>query len=139
MNNPLTLLGLIRSGSGYGYDLKQSFDQYFNLSKPLAFGQVYAILSRMIRDGLIESTGGETGGGPSQICATVAAQIRSGLDRSPEALNGIVLRASALTDSRDYALQFQFMPLFLRRGSGPTTRPYKSRCPESSLRHPAWR
>ena len=66
MNNALALLGLITSGSEYGYDLKHNYDQYFNISKPLAFGQVYASLSRMIRDGLIQSTGEETGGGPER-------------------------------------------------------------------------
>ena len=80
MNNPLTLLGLIRSGSGYGYDLKQSFDQYFNLSKPLAFGQVYAILSRMIRDGLIQSTGEETGGGPERKKYEITPEGRAKLE-----------------------------------------------------------
>ena len=66
MNNALTLLGLLGTGSGYGYDLKQSYDNYFSLAKPLAYGQVYAILSRMIRDGYIRSVGEETVGGPER-------------------------------------------------------------------------
>jgi hypothetical protein len=49
MNNALTLLGLIGSGSGYGYDLKQNYDHYFNLAKPLAFGQVCVILLNELR------------------------------------------------------------------------------------------
>ena len=31
MNNALALLGLITSGSEYGYDLKHNYDQYFNI------------------------------------------------------------------------------------------------------------
>lgn len=80
MNNALTLLGLIGSGSGYGYDLKQNYDHYFNLAKPLAFGQVYAILSRMIRDGYIQSSGEETGGGPDRKKYEITPEGRKRLE-----------------------------------------------------------
>lgn len=66
MNNTLTLLGLISREPSYGYDLKYEYDRYFGSQKPLAFGQVYATLARMIRDELIEMLGEESGGGPDR-------------------------------------------------------------------------
>lgn len=66
MNNSLTLLGLLSREPSYGYDLKHSYDRYFGMGKPLAFGQVYSTLARMIRDELIRALGEETGGGPDR-------------------------------------------------------------------------
>ncbi|MDO5025899.1 MAG: PadR family transcriptional regulator [Trueperella sp.] len=66
MDTRLTLLGLVGSGSEYGYDLKQNYDYYFTTTKPLAFGQVYATLSRLLRDGLITTIGAESGDGPER-------------------------------------------------------------------------
>jgi DNA-binding PadR family transcriptional regulator len=66
MNSSLTLLGLIAAESSYGYDLKALYDRLFGIRKPLAFGQVYGALSRMIRDGYIELAGEEAGGGPDR-------------------------------------------------------------------------
>ena len=50
MNIPSTLLGLIACQPSYGYDLKQEYDRLFAGKKPLAYGQVYATLSRLARD-----------------------------------------------------------------------------------------
>lgn len=66
MDNASILLGLLSVAPSYGYDLKQSYDRYFGLRKPLAFGQVYASLGRMMRDGLLVETGTEAGGGPER-------------------------------------------------------------------------
>ena len=66
MDNALTLLGLASVAPSYGYDLKHTYDRYFGLRKPLAFGQVYATLARMIRDGLLVELGTEAGGGPDR-------------------------------------------------------------------------
>ncbi|MGX5358165.1 helix-turn-helix transcriptional regulator [Kocuria sp. KH4] len=66
MNNALTLLGLLRHQPSYGYDLKHAYDRYFGSQKPLAFGQVYATLARMIRDELIRALGEEPGAGPDR-------------------------------------------------------------------------
>ncbi|MCD0449661.1 PadR family transcriptional regulator [Actinocorallia sp. API 0066] len=62
MDNGRTLLGLLSREPSYGYDLKHSFDRYFGAEKPLAFGQVYAVLARMLRDGLIVLVGEESTG-----------------------------------------------------------------------------
>lgn len=66
MNNALALLGLLSREPTHGYDLKQAHDRYFGTAKPLAFGQVYATLARLIRDGLITLLGEEAGGGPDR-------------------------------------------------------------------------
>ena len=51
MSVPLTLLGLLEREPSHGYDLKRDYDTYFGRGKPLPFGQVYATLSRLARDG----------------------------------------------------------------------------------------
>lgn len=66
MNNALALLGLLRREPSYGYDLKHAYDRYFGSQKPLAFGQVYSTLARMIRDELIRALGEERGAGPDR-------------------------------------------------------------------------
>ena len=68
MDSATTLLGLIgaRGEPGYGYHLKQSYDRLFGLRKALAFGQVYATLARMVRDGFIVASGEEAGEGPDR-------------------------------------------------------------------------
>jgi DNA-binding PadR family transcriptional regulator len=50
---PLTLLGLLEREPRHGYDLKRDYDMYFGRGKPLPFGQVYATLSRLARDGKV--------------------------------------------------------------------------------------
>lgn len=62
----MAFLGLVEAAPGYGYEFKQRYDEHFGASKPLAFGQVYAMLSRFSRDGLVEMTGTEEGGGPAK-------------------------------------------------------------------------
>lgn len=87
MDTRLTLLGLVGSGSEYGYDLKQSYDYYFTITKPLAFGQVYATLSRLLRDGLIDTIGAESGAGPDRKRYEITAAGRETIQkwmRDPE-------------------------------------------------------
>jgi DNA-binding PadR family transcriptional regulator len=57
---------LLSREPSYGYDLKRSYDRLFCAQKPLAFGQVYSSLARMIRDELIRASGTEAGGGPDR-------------------------------------------------------------------------
>ncbi|GAB2820727.1 PadR family transcriptional regulator [Alpinimonas psychrophila] len=66
MDNTQTLLGILGTGPSYGYDVKRSYDRYFGSKKPMAFGQVYATLARLLRDGLIAMLGEETGSGPDR-------------------------------------------------------------------------
>jgi DNA-binding PadR family transcriptional regulator len=53
MSVPLTLLGLLEREPSHGYDLKREYDAYFGRDRPLSFGQVYATLSRLARDGKV--------------------------------------------------------------------------------------
>jgi len=63
---PLTLLGLLEREPSHGYDLKRDYDAYFGRGKPLPFGQVYATLSRLARDGMVEPKDAEPGAGPDR-------------------------------------------------------------------------
>src|ERR1700723_3591770 len=51
MSVPMTLLGLLEREPSHGYDLKRDYDAFFGRGKPLSFGQVYATLGRLARDG----------------------------------------------------------------------------------------
>jgi DNA-binding PadR family transcriptional regulator len=63
---PLTLLGLLEREPSHGYDLKHEYDTYFGRGKPLPFGQVYATLSRLTRDGKAIAGDAEPGAGPDR-------------------------------------------------------------------------
>ena len=63
---PLTLLGLLEREPSHGYDLKREYDVYFGRGKPLPFGQVYATLSRLTRDGKAIAGEAEPGAGPDR-------------------------------------------------------------------------
>ncbi|RLK60601.1 MULTISPECIES: PadR family transcriptional regulator [Actinokineospora] len=60
------LLGLLETGPRHGYDLKRVYDERFGHDRPLAYGQVYSTLSRLLRNGLVEESGVEAGGGPER-------------------------------------------------------------------------
>ena len=62
----MTLLGLLDREPSHGYDLKRDYDTYFGRGKPLPFGQVYATLSRLARDGKVEVGEPEPGAGPER-------------------------------------------------------------------------
>jgi DNA-binding PadR family transcriptional regulator len=49
----MTILGLLEREPSHGYDLKRDYDTYFGRGRPLPFGQVYATLSRLARDGKV--------------------------------------------------------------------------------------
>ena len=66
MSVPVTLLGLLERESSYGYDLKRDYDAYFGWGRALPFGQVYATLSRLARDGKVSSGQVEPGAGPDR-------------------------------------------------------------------------
>ena len=66
MTVPLTLLGLLEREPSHGYDLKRDYDAYFGRGKPLPFGQVYATLSRLARDGKVAAGEPEPGSGPDR-------------------------------------------------------------------------
>src|SRR6516165_6519699 len=66
MSVPLTMLGLLELEPSHGYDLKRDYDAYFGRGKQLPFGQVYATLGRLARDGKVVAGDAEPGAGPDR-------------------------------------------------------------------------
>jgi DNA-binding PadR family transcriptional regulator len=62
----MALLGLLEREPSHGYDLKRDYDAYFGRSRPLPFGQVYATLARLARDGKVQVGEPEPGAGPER-------------------------------------------------------------------------
>lgn len=60
------LLGLLEGGPRHGYDLKRAYDERFGQDRPLAYGQVYSTLSRLLKNGLVSEAGVEPGDGPER-------------------------------------------------------------------------
>lgn len=71
-------LALLSRGPVHGYDLKREYDAWFPDAKPLPFGQVYATLGRLVRDGLAEVVETRSEGGPER---TVYAVTDTGRQR----------------------------------------------------------
>ncbi|NJP67859.1 PadR family transcriptional regulator [Streptomyces spiramenti] len=61
-----TLLGLLEAGPRHGYDLKRTFDERFGHDRALHYGQVYATMSRLLKNGFVEVEGFEAGDGPER-------------------------------------------------------------------------
>lgn len=85
-----TLLGLLESGPRHGYDLKRSYDEQFGHGRALHYGQVYATLARLLKNGLVEVRS-EPGDGPDRkryaITAAGVTDVERWLSRAekPEA------------------------------------------------------
>ena len=60
------LLGLLNEEPRHGYELKQAFDRVLSPQRPLPFGQVYASLSRLERDGRVAIDGVDRVEGPDR-------------------------------------------------------------------------
>lgn len=80
MSTPFVLLGLLASGARHGYDLKRAHDDRMPRAKPLAYGQVYATLGRLERDGLVEPSGQDREGGPDRTSFALTDAGRAKLD-----------------------------------------------------------
>ena len=76
-----TLLGLLEVGPSHGYDLKRAHDELFTGDRPVAYGQVYATLSRLLRNGLVSVAGQETGEGPDRKTYAITDAGVSDIDR----------------------------------------------------------
>lgn len=77
MSLAAALLGILAAGPGHGYDLKRTYDDRFAATRPLAYGQVYATLARLQRDGLVEVVEVAQQAGPER---TVYAITTAGRD-----------------------------------------------------------
>lgn len=80
MTVPLTLLGLLEREPSYGYDLKRDYDAYFGRGKPLPFGQVYATLGRLARDGQVMAGEAEPGDGPDRKRYAITSTGKTAVD-----------------------------------------------------------
>jgi DNA-binding PadR family transcriptional regulator len=74
-------LGLLETQPRYGYELKQLYDVHFGMTQPIKFGQVYATLGRLRRDGLVDIAGVETGAGPDRKLYVITDEGVADLDR----------------------------------------------------------
>jgi DNA-binding PadR family transcriptional regulator len=75
----MVLLGLLERGPGHGYELKAAHDEWFPSAKPLAFGQVYASLGRLERDGLVQAIETRQESGPERTVYALTEQGRAAL------------------------------------------------------------
>jgi DNA-binding PadR family transcriptional regulator len=66
MSTAHALLGLLEPEPRHGYELKRLFDRYFSPDRPLAFGQVYATLGRLERDGRVVVASVDQAEGPER-------------------------------------------------------------------------
>jgi len=80
MSVPLTLLGLLERAPSHGYDLKRDYDAFFGRGKQLPFGQVYATLGRLARDGKVTAGEAEPGDGPERKRYIITDAGRSEVD-----------------------------------------------------------
>ena|SRR5688500_10209405 len=76
MTVPVALLGLLERQPSHGYDLKRDYDTYFGRERPLRFGQVYATLGRLARDGKVVVGDSEPGAGPERKRYVITATGR---------------------------------------------------------------
>jgi DNA-binding PadR family transcriptional regulator len=90
MSASYALLGILGKQSSYGYDLKKDYDFFYGKEKPLAFGQVYSTLSRLLRDKKITVDVTEQVAGPERKLYAITGLGRKDLEAwlaSPEKLH----------------------------------------------------
>lgn len=108
------LLGVLADGPAHGYDLKREHDARFPGAKELAYGQVYAALQRLERDGFVEVVETLRGSGPERVVFALTDAGRAELEEwlggcepaGPYAADELVRKAvTALrlgADARDF-------------------------------------
>ena len=74
MSTAKALLGLLEERPRHGYELKRLHDRLFGAGRELPFGQVYASLSRLLRDGLIVIEAVEREEGPDRKLYAITPQ-----------------------------------------------------------------
>lgn len=75
------LLGVLAEGAAHGYDLKRAHDARFPGAKDLPYGQVYASLQRLERDGFVDVLETVQGSGPERTVYAVTEAGRVELAR----------------------------------------------------------
>ncbi|WP_410814956.1 PadR family transcriptional regulator [Micromonospora sp. 067-2] len=90
------ILGLLVDQPRHGYDLKKLHDQRRPHGKPLAFGQVYATLRRLERDGLVRRVEQQRRSGPDRAPYVMTEAGRSHIDAW---LNAVEPPATSYSDA----------------------------------------
>ena len=80
MSLSYAFLGLLERGAQHGYSLKREYDENFIDGRAMKFGQVYATLARLVRDGLAEIVAIEAGDGPDRRTYAITPQGVSELE-----------------------------------------------------------
>ena len=75
------LLGLLEPEPRHGYELKHRFDETFPATRPLSFGQIYATLSRLRREGFVDMTAVQSGAGPDRKLYVITPSGVADLER----------------------------------------------------------
>lgn len=69
----MTLLGLLQPGPSHGFALKHRYDAMLG-GRELKYGQVYATLARLARDGLADDIGVEPGSGADRRVYAITSE-----------------------------------------------------------------
>ncbi|MFI6921845.1 PadR family transcriptional regulator [Nonomuraea spiralis] len=81
MSTGHVLLGFLVERPKHGYELKKEHDHRLAGAKPLAYGQVYATLQRLERDGFAEVAETQQEGGPERTLYAITDDGRAELER----------------------------------------------------------
>jgi DNA-binding PadR family transcriptional regulator len=90
MSASYALLGMLGNQPSYGYDLKRGYDELYGKEKTLPFGQVYATLSRLLRDKKVSIEATEQSAGPERKLYAITDFGREDLEQwllAPERLH----------------------------------------------------
>jgi len=80
MSTSHALLGILAArGPTHGYELKREYDRRLAGVRPLAFGQMYTTLARMLRAGHIAEAAHQRVGGPDRVAYRLTDDGRSEL------------------------------------------------------------
>jgi DNA-binding PadR family transcriptional regulator len=74
-------LGLLEAQHRHGYELERAYDERFGTGRPVAYGQFYSTLSRLLTNGLVAVDRIEPGGGPERKRYAITADGVADVDR----------------------------------------------------------
>ncbi len=80
MTVPMAMLALLERKPAHGFALKRSYDLLLGQGQQLKYGQVYATLARLERDGLADGVGVEPGEGADRKVYAITADGISELE-----------------------------------------------------------
>lgn len=81
MTVPMALLALLDGRPAHGFALKRRYDDLLGHERELRFGQVYATLARLERDGLADDVGLQPGSGADRKVYAITPDGVAELDR----------------------------------------------------------